>query len=200
MPQTAEKVCSDLRIDKVLLDELAYQSRQRYEKAANTNTHQQDIIPLSTVPNPKPILDEPHRLLTRSLMDKLPFIVKGGQFITLGNAARIGDGAGLVILASERYIRKHNLQPLVAIDSWTSMACHPSEMAKASSLAIQQLMMKQSITSSNVDIIEHAESFSLQSFLIHTHTGIDLNRINVHGSNLSSGNQFRLVLCVLLFE
>lgn len=188
MPQTAEWVCSTLKLDKNKLDDLAFESRERYEKAIVNKIHQQDIISHSTELVPKPYIDEPHRILSRNLMNKLPFIEDTGRYITLGNAARIGDGAGLVLLASDSFIHEYGVPSLAKVEQWTSVACHPNDMAKASTTAIQKLIKEHSLDIHQIDAIEHAESFSLQTYLISNEFKFHTDRINRHGSNISTGN------------
>ena len=56
-----------------------------------------------------------------------PAFKKDGT-VTPGNASGINDGAAAVLLASEKYVNEHNLQPLAKIVSWGVAGVDPKIM------------------------------------------------------------------------
>jgi acetyl-CoA acetyltransferase family protein len=129
MPETAELLSKKYSISRAEQDNYAFLSRNRYESALKTGFYNTEILPVFE--KDKNLLldrDEQHRILSISLLEQLPTLVKSGTHITLGNSARIGDGAAIVALASENYIKRHNIQPLARIAAMANAAEHPDLM------------------------------------------------------------------------
>lgn len=187
MAETAELLATEYQISRAEQDVYAKASRERYQMALEKNIWSEEIAPLlGTIA----VLskDEQHRVLSAALLTKMPPIVKGGQYITAGNAARVGDGAALVLLASERFVKKHGLQPLAKINNWASAACHPSRMSYAAVAATKKLLKRAQISSKSLDWVEYSESFALQVLLGIKELELSPDLVNPHGGALSIGN------------
>lgn len=187
MAETAEALSLKYQISRIEQDAYAQASRQRYQVALEQNIWVEELSPLSNK-DVYALKDEQHRVLSAALLAKMPPIVRGGQYITAGNAARVGDGAALILVASERFVRQHRLQPLAKINHWASAACHPSCMSYAAVAASKRLLEQAQISSKSLDWVEYSESFALQVLLGIRELGLSPAIVNPNGGALSIGN------------
>ncbi|MGH1338913.1 MAG: thiolase family protein [Aureispira sp.] len=187
MAETAELLATEHQISRAEQDTYAQNSRQRYQNALEKNIWKQEMAILGQ-PLHLEQKDEQHRVLSEALLAKMPPIIKGGQYITAGNAARVGDGAALVLLASEHFVQQHQLRPLAKINHWASAACHPSRMSYAAVAASKKLLKRAQLRPQSLDWVEYSESFALQVLLGIKELGLSPTIVNPNGGALSMGN------------
>ncbi|BDS10991.1 thiolase family protein [Aureispira anguillae] len=188
MPETAELLAKNYNINRDLQDEYAYQSRLKYQTALERSIWSEEILPIKDHKNKLWQIDEQHRILSLDLLSKLPKLVENGHCISSGNAARIGDGAAIVALASESYIKRHNIQPLAQVKTWASAACHPSNMGLSAVAATQKVMQRTDLQLQELDWIEMSESFAVQALVCIQELGLDPEKVNPYGGALTAGN------------
>lgn len=189
MPETAELLAMRWQISRQQQDEYAFLSRNRYEEARLANAFSEELIGVDW-PDGKLLLtiDEQHRLLSLEALSRLPSVVSGGNSVTLGNSARIGDGAALLALASESYIKKHKIQPLARIHSFAVTAEHPDFMGLSPIAALQKALQVGGLQSEEIGLWEIAESFAVQLLACARALGLSLDILNPYGSAISMGN------------
>lgn len=189
MPETAEYLSRIYSISREEQDLYAYRSRLRYEMAQQEGFYHHEIIPYLG-PEKQILLDrdEQHRLLSLELMAELPSLAKGGAFVTLGNSARIGDGAAIVALASASYIKRHNIKPKAIIASMAVAAEHPDLMGIAGLSALEKATKNLDIPINLLDHYELTEAFAVQILATAKKAGIELAKINPRGGSISMGN------------
>ena len=189
MSETAERVAQQHGIGRDALDAYAYESRQRYQAALDLDQWAPELLPLARAKGGAPLQrDEAHRLLRPAVLAKMPPLVAGGQHITAGNAARVGDGAAVVLLASAAYVERHGLTPMAQVLDWQSAAWDPVQMSYSAVVAAQRLLARHQILSQEWGIIHWSESFALQPLLGQQVLGLPAERINPKGGALSIGN------------
>jgi acetyl-CoA acetyltransferase family protein len=189
MPETAELLSKKYSISRAEQDNYAFLSRNRYEFALKTGFYNNEILPVFE--KDKNLLldrDEQHRILSISLLEQLPTLVKSGTHITLGNSARIGDGAAIVALASENYIKRHNILPLARIAAMANAAEHPDLMGMSGISALKKASKQSGINLSDIDIFELSEAFAVQILAAQKEGLADLSKINTKGGSISIGN------------
>lgn len=188
MAETAELLATQYNISRTEQDAYAWLSRQKYQAALERNIWTQEILPIKDQKKKLWTLDEQHRLLSLDLLSKLPKLVAQGTCISSGNAARIGDGAALVALASEKYIKKHRIHPIAMVKSWASASCHPSEMSLSAVVATQKALGKIDFQVKDLDWIEMSESFAVQTLACVKELGLNPEKVNPNGGALTIGN------------
>ena len=188
MPETAELLAQAHQINREQQDSYAFHSRQKYQKALEKEVWKDEITPITDSKNQVWKSDEQHRLLSLELLSKLPKLVASGQYISSGNAARIGDGAALVALASEQYVREHNIKPLAKVHAWSSASCHPNEMSLAAVAATKKLLNKTELKPKDLDWIEMSEAFAVQALACIEALELDPALVNPNGGALTMGN------------
>ena len=79
--------------------------------------------------------------------------------VTAANASNINDGAAALVLGSEKWTSKH--KPLARILSYADAAQAPKQFTMTPSLAMPLALEKAGIQSSQVDLVEINEAFSV---------------------------------------
>ncbi len=189
MPETAELLSKKYSISRAEQDNYAFLSRNRYDSALKNDFYKNEIISVFTKEGKLCLdKDEQHRILSISLLEQLPTLVKSGTHITLGNSARIGDGAAVVALASEHYIKKHKIKPLARIKAMANAAEHPDLMGMSGISALRKASKQSGIKLSDIDIFELSEAFAVQILAAEKEGLADLSKINSKGGTISIGN------------
>lgn len=188
MSQTAELLAKKYQISRSSQDDYAYQSRSKYQLAVESNNYTAEIMPLFDKKGTLLKLDEQHRMLSKELLAKLPLLHKDGACISSGNAARLGDGAAVVALASADFVRRHQLPVMARIQAWANAATHPSEMSLSAVAASQKLLQQQQLPIDAVNCLEISESFAVQALVCTQQLGIDPSLVNCQGGALTIGN------------
>src|SRR6185503_6690778 len=81
--------------------------------------------------------------------------------ITAANASSVNDGAAAVVLASERAVKRHQLEPLARIVGYGGAAQAPQWFTTAPALAIKNTTKKLGLTTDQIDLYEINEAFAV---------------------------------------
>jgi len=189
MPETAELLAMYYGIGREAQDFYAFESRNRYEAAWQLGAFRDELLPVDW-PEGQLLLnkDEQHRLLSLEMMAQLPGLVKGEKAVTLGNSARIGDGAALLALASENYIKKHKIKPLARLHTMAVAGEHPDRMGIAGATALKKALSKSGLALSNIGLFEMSEAFAVQVLACMQELDLPAAAVNPNGGAISMGN------------
>jgi len=202
MGLTAEKVATQWKVSREAQDAFALQSHQRalaaqaagYFSAETTPIEVTDRSPnLSTgeVIEKKRVvtLDEGARADT-SLEGlaklKNPFAARGT--VTAGNSSQTSDGAGALILASEKAVKQFGLKPLARFVSFAAKGVPPQFMGIGPIEAIPAALRNGGLTLDQLDWIELNEAFAAQSLAVINTLGLDPARVNPMGGAIALGH------------
>ncbi|PJB43876.1 MAG: acetyl-CoA C-acyltransferase [Comamonadaceae bacterium CG_4_9_14_3_um_filter_60_33] len=202
MGLTAEKVATQWKVSREAQDAFALQSHQRalaaqaagYFSAETTPIEVTDRSPnLATgeVVEKKRVvsLDEGARAET-SLegLAKLrnPFAARGS--VTAGNSSQTSDGAGALILASEKAVKQFGLKPLARFVSFAAKGVPPQFMGIGPIEAIPAALKNGGLTLEQLDWIELNEAFAAQSLAVINTLGLDQARVNPMGGAIALGH------------
>ena len=115
-------------------DEFASRSQRLYGEAFASGVFSDEIAPVEVVSkkgNKTIDADEhPRPETTAEKLSKLKAVFKKDGVVTAGNASGICDGAGSIILASEKAVNEHNLTPMARLVSYQVTGCEPTIMGK----------------------------------------------------------------------
>jgi 3-oxoadipyl-CoA thiolase len=119
MPETAENVATDHRIERQAQDGMALASQLKAVAAQQSGVFAAEITPV-TIAQKKgdPIVvtrDEHPRETSLDALAKLKGIVRPDGTVTAGNASGVNDGACALLLASEKAAARHGLTPRARI-------------------------------------------------------------------------------------
>jgi len=202
MGLTAEKVAQQWKVTREAQDEFALQSHQRATQAAAAGEFTAEITPVEvTDRSPNLVTGEVHRKTSTASADEGPradttlealaklrpvFAEKGS--VTAGNSSQTSDGAACLILASERAIKAHNLQPLARFVSFASRGVPPEVMGIGPIEAIPAALRYAGLQQADLDWIELNEAFAAQSLAVLNTLGLDRSKVNPLGGAIALGH------------
>ena len=165
MGQTAEKIARRFGIGREAMDQFALQSHRRLARAIERHYFDDEIQPLYCGGNGGVVEhDDGLRRDTDSakLAALKPVFEPLSGNVTAGNSAQISDGAAWLLLASERALEEHGLEPagrLVAVE-WAALA--PSAMGLGPVHAAGRLLQRLGLGTRDIDYWEINEAFAGQ--------------------------------------
>ncbi len=108
--------------------------------------------------------------------------------VTAGNSSQTSDGAGALILASERAVREHGLTPLARFVSFASKGVPPSIMGIGPIEAIPVALRHAGLQLGDLDWIELNEAFAAQALAVIRSVGLDPAKVNPLGGAIALGH------------
>ncbi|EDL82881.1 acetyl-Coenzyme A acyltransferase 2 (mitochondrial 3-oxoacyl-Coenzyme A thiolase), isoform CRA_g [Rattus norvegicus] len=119
MGMTAENLAAKYNISREDCDRYALQSQQRWKAANEAGYFNEEMAPIEvkTKKGKQTMQVDEHARPQTTLeqLQKLPPVFKKEGTVTAGNASGMSDGAGVVIIASEDAVKKHNFTPLARV-------------------------------------------------------------------------------------
>src|SRR5262245_37176237 len=94
-----------------------------------------------------------------------PAFQKDGT-ITAANASSINDGASALVLASEKAVSEHKLEPLARIVGYGGAAQAPDWFTTAPAAAIKNTTEKLGLTTDQIDLYEVNEAFAVVAMAV----------------------------------
>ena len=202
MGLTAEKVAQQWKVSRQAQDQFACQSHARALKAQQAGEFAAEIAPVTVIERDLDLeqaqvglrertvsLDEGPRADTsmESLAKLKPVFAAKGS-VTAGNSSQTSDGAGALILASERAIKTHGLKPLARFVSYASRGVPPQIMGIGPIEAIPVALRHAGLKQDDLDWIELNEAFAAQSLAVMQTLGLDAAKVNPMGGAIALGH------------
>lgn len=206
---TAENVAEQYGITREMQDELALASQQKAVAAIKAGKFKDEIVPVEVKQKKQTIVfdtdEHPREGTTIEALQKLrPAFKKDGGTVTAGNASGINDAAAYMVLASEDYVKAHNLKPMAKIKSYGSVGCDPSIMGIGPIESTRQALKRAGLTVEDLDVIESNEAFAAQACAVNNTLGFDMDKVNVNGGAIALGHPIGAAGCristTLLYE
>ena len=192
MGETAEEVQKLHGISREEQDIFALNSHQKAIAAQSQGKFTDEIVPI-VVENKKGSViiqhDEGPRADTsiEKLSKLRPAFRKDGT-VTAGNSSSINDGASMVVVCSEEFLKRHNLSPLVKITGGAVHGLHPNVMGLGPVGAINKLCERFNYKISDFDVVELNEAFAAQALGCMKELHLDPSKINKNGGSIAIGH------------
>ncbi len=191
MGETAENVAREWKISREEQDAFALSSQEKYQKAHEQNKFKDELIAVEVSKGKESFLfdkDEHPRLSSLADLAKLkPAFIKDGT-VTAGNSSGINDGAAAIILASESFVKEHNITPLARVASVASAGVHPATMGIGPVPASQKALSRAGITVNDLSFVELNEAFASQSLASIRDLELNPEIVNVNGGAIAMGH------------
>ncbi len=194
MPETAENVATDYRIEREAQDRMALASQLKAVAAQKRGYFDAEITPVS-VPQKKgePVIvdkDEYPRETSMEALAKLRGIVRADGSVTAGNASGVNDGACALILADEATAARQGLTPRARVLGMATAGVAPRIMGMGPAPATQKVLALTGLTLAQIDVIELNEAFAAQGLAVLRLLGLqdDDPRVNPNGGAIALGH------------
>jgi len=205
-------------IDRAAVDQLAVVSQQRAERAIKEGRFNKSVVPVYNVdgtlaldreefPRPGTTMESLAGLKTVfNMFWNIPVDDKGTTYGSLiesrypqlkgkiqhvhhaGNSSGVVDGSGGVLLASADYMKKHNLKPRARIVATANMGDCPTLMLNAPVPAAKKVLEKAGMTTSDIDVWEINEAFSVVAEKFIRDLKLDREKVNINGGAMALGH------------
>ena len=195
MGKTAENLAEKYNINRQDQDQFAYKSQMKATKAQETGRFDEEIIQVEIPQRKKDAIifkqDEFIKSNTNlEVLGKLRTAFKKEGTVTAGNASGLNDGAAAMLIASDKAIKKYNLNPIAKIVSSAVVGVEPRIMGIGPVEASNKALKKAGLKMEDIDIIELNEAFAAQSLACIREWGLkdDDPRINPNGGAIALGH------------
>jgi 3-oxoadipyl-CoA thiolase len=194
MPETAENVATDYKIERLAQDQMALRSQLNAVAAQQAGHLAREITPV-VIPQKKgdPVVvdtDEHPRATSIEVLAKLKGVVRADGTVTAGNASGVNDGACALLLADEASAAKHGLTPRARVVGMAAAGVPPRVMGIGPAPATQRVLAMTGLTLEQMDVIELNEAFAAQGLAVLRMLGLadDDARVNAWGGAIALGH------------
>ncbi|WP_140632178.1 3-oxoadipyl-CoA thiolase [Methylibium rhizosphaerae] len=194
MPETAENVAVDYKIEREAQDRMALASQLKAVAAQQSGFFDAEITPV-TIAQKKgdPIVvnkDEHPRETSLEALAKLKGVVRPDGSVTAGNASGVNDGAAALLLAGEAALSRHGLTPRARVVGMATAGVAPRVMGIGPAPATQKVLALTGLTLDQIDVIELNEAFAAQGLAVLRQLGLkdDDARVNPNGGAIALGH------------
>jgi acetyl-CoA acyltransferase len=202
MGLTAEKVAQQWNISREDQDAFAVESHRRALAAIESGAFQSEITPLDVtyrVPNletgevqyvNKTLLNDegPRAGTTMEGLAKLKTVFDAKGSVTAGNSSQMSDGAGAVIIVSEKILKQYNLTPLARYVTFAVKGVPPAIMGIGPKEAIPAALKQAGIGKGDIKWMELNEAFAAQALAVIRDLDLDTSVINPNGGAIALGH------------
>ncbi|HEV7913803.1 MAG TPA: acetyl-CoA C-acyltransferase [Albitalea sp.] len=206
MGLTAEKVAERWKVSREAQDAFALESHRRALKAQAAGEFSDEMTPIDVVERFPDLenagqageqrsqtrtvsLDEgPRKDTSLDGLAKLKPVFAAKGSVTAGNSSQTSDGAGALILASEKAIKEYDLKPLARFVSFAARGVPPEIMGIGPIEAIPAALKYAGLTQDQIDWIELNEAFAAQSLAVINSIGLDPAKVNPMGGAIALGH------------
>jgi len=189
---TAENLCDKYGITREELDEFAFSSQDKAQKALASGRFDDEIVPVPIKVKKDFVdfkVDEfPRATTPEALAGLKPAFKPDGGRVTAGNSSGINDGAAAIIVASGEAVEKFGLKPIAKLVSWGQGGVDPAIMGIGPVPASKQALERAGLTIDDMDLIEANEAFAAQSIAVARDLNFDMSKVNVNGGALALGH------------
>jgi 3-oxoadipyl-CoA thiolase len=194
MPETAENVATEYKIEREAQDRMALASQLKAVAAQKRGFFEAEITPV-TIPQKKGesivvSKDEHPRETSMDALAKLKPIVKPDGTVTAGNASGVNDGSCALLIADEATAAKNGLTPRARIVGMATAGVPPRVMGIGPAPATQKVLALTGIKLEQLDVIELNEAFAAQGLAVLRMLGLkdDDARVNPNGGAIALGH------------
>ena len=202
MGLTAEKVAQQWKISREAQDEFSLASHQKAIAAQLAGEFKDETASVDIVERFPNLATGKIDINTRSVsrdegaradtnlaaLAKLRPVFAPKGSVTAGNSSQTSDGAGALILVSEKMLKQFNLTPVARFVSFAVRGVPPEIMGIGPKEAIPVACRAAGITQEQIDWFELNEAFAAQSLAVIQDLGLDPAKVNPMGGAIALGH------------
>lgn len=188
---TAENLAKSHRITREQQDAFAVRSQRKAAAAFERGAFQGEVVPVK-LPDGS-IVDSDGCLRPTTTMEGLAglrpaFLPEGEGTVTAGTSSPLTDGATAVLVASEAFVRRHELKPLAQIRAVATAGVPPEIMGIGPVPATRKALARAGLTMGDIELVEINEAFAAQALACLHDLELHEDRVNLDGGALAIGH------------
>ena len=194
MPETAENVATEYRIEREAQDRMALASQMKAVAAQQAGFFDAEITPVRIAQKKGDALvvsrDEHPRETSLEALARLKGVVRPDGTVTAGNASGVNDGACALLLADEATAARQGLTPRARVVGMATAGVPPRVMGIGPAPATQKVLALTGLRLEQMDVIELNEAFAAQGLAVLRLLGLqdDDPRVNPNGGAIALGH------------
>jgi acetyl-CoA acyltransferase len=202
MGLTAEKVATKYNVSREEQDAFALSSHQRALAGQANGEFNDELTPVEVIDRSANLetggvietrkmfsMDEGARAdSSLASLAKLRPVFSPSGSVTAGNSSQTSDGAGALILASEKAIKQYGLTPLARFVSFAARGVRPEFMGIGPIEAIPIALKLAGLTKDQIDWMELNEAFAAQALAVIKTLELDSAKVNPIGGAIALGH------------
>jgi acetyl-CoA acyltransferase len=202
MGLTAEKVAEQWKVSREDQDAFSVESHRRAIAAQQAGFFKDETTPVEIITRTPNLATGEIVVKTRTVdtdegarpetsmetLGKLKPVFAAKGSVTAGNSSQMSDGAGALLVVSEKFLREHNLTPLAKFSSFAVKGVPPEIMGIGPKFAIPEACKAAGITQDQLDWIELNEAFAAQALAVVRDLGLDPAKVNPMGGAIALGH------------
>ncbi|MDG0023430.1 acetyl-CoA C-acyltransferase [Trinickia sp. Y13] len=202
MGLTAERVAERWKVSREDQDRFSLESHQRAIAGQQSGEFKDEIAPYAIVERVPDLATGEVKTKTREIaldegprpdttlegLAKLRAVFANKGSVTAGNSSQTSDGAGALIVVSEKILKQFNLTPLARFVSFAVRGVPPEVMGIGPKEAIPAALKAAGLTQDDLDWIELNEAFAAQSLAVIRELGLDPAKVNPLGGAIALGH------------
>jgi acetyl-CoA acyltransferase len=203
MGLTAEKVATQWKVSREAQDAFAVESHRRAIAAQQAGFFKDETTPVEIITRTPNLSTGQIDIKTRTVdtdegaradstvesLAKLKPVFAAKGSVTAANSSQMSDGAGALLVVSEKFLREHNLTPLAKFSSFAVKGVPPEIMGIGPKFAIPDACKAAGITQDQLDWIELNEAFAAQALAVIGDLGLDPAKVNPMGGAIGVGHR-----------
>ena len=202
MGMTAEKVATQWKISREAQDEFAYCSHQKAIAGQLAGEFKDETVSVEVMERLANLASGKVDIKTRTIsqdegaradsslesLAKLRPVFAAKGSVTAGNSSQMSDGAGALIVVSEKILKQFNLTPLARFVSFAVRGVPPEIMGIGPKEAIPAALRAAGLKQDDIDWFELNEAFAAQSLAVMNDLGLDPSKVNRIGGAIALGH------------
>ncbi|MCX7262961.1 MAG: 3-oxoadipyl-CoA thiolase [Burkholderiales bacterium] len=194
MPETAENVATDYKIEREAQDRMALASQMKAVAAQKAGHLAREITTVTIAQKKGDAIvvdkDEHPRETSMESLAKLKGVVRPDGTVTAGNASGVNDGSCALLLANETMAGKYSLTPKARVVGMATAGVAPRVMGIGPAPATLKVLAQTGLTLDQMDVIELNEAFAAQGLAVLRMLGLkdDDERVNAWGGAIALGH------------
>jgi len=202
MGLTAEKVAAQWKVGREAQDAFALASHQKALKAQAAGEFDAEMTPIEVIERFPDLASGKAGTKTRTIkldegarpdtslegLAKLKPVFAAKGSVTAGNSSQTSDGAGALIVASEKAVKQFDLKPLARFVSFAVRGVPPEIMGIGPIEAIPAALRHAGLKLDDIGWIELNEAFAAQALAVINTVGLDASKVNPMGGAIALGH------------
>jgi acetyl-CoA acyltransferase len=202
MGLTAENVARQWKVTREQQDAFSVESHRRAIAAQQAGLFKDETTPVEIITRTPNLATGQIDVKTRSVdtdegaradstmesLAKLKPVFAAKGTVTAANSSQMSDGAGALLIVSEKILREHNLTPLAKFSAFAVKGVPPEIMGIGPKMAIPAACAAAGITQDQLDWIELNEAFAAQALAVIGDLGLDTAKVNPMGGAIALGH------------